>query len=287
MTIKKKKFSIGVDIGGTNMKAVLFDGEKVILDYNLATPKDNLEHFLIMIQALVSPLLEKATEEKIKIEGIGIGAAGVVNPKQKKIIKCSPNLVLLDNVFLGEKIEEKFNYPVWMDNDASCFLLAEARLGAGVGFSNLYGITFGTGIGGAWIMDNKIYHGSHFGAGEPGRFLIDIQEMADLEKLYQKLMQNNPANMAVEAYRGDNLAERSFQELGRYLGIFITNLINLLDPEIIIFGGGAARSHDLFMPEAKKIIQEYVMNPESKKIKISKGKLDEFAGAIGAALLVE
>lgn len=277
--------AIGIDIGGTNMKAVLFDGQTVLANYILATPKDNLDHFMIMLNALIEPLLEKAREDKIKVKGIGLGVAGIIDLEEGKIIK-SPNLPLLDNIRLSSRLESKTNLPIKIDNDTNCFLRAEIKLGAVKKYNNVYGIIIGTGIGGAWWNNNKIYYGSHNGAGEPGQMVIDFKNSIELEQAYQKLSQNNPAKLAEEAYRGDTLATKIYEEIGQYLGIAFANIVNLIDPESFVIGGGVIESSDLFLPKIKKTMRNYIMNPESKKIKILKSKLGQDAGAIGAALLI-
>lgn len=277
-------YAIGVDIGGTNMKAVLFNGQEVVSDYLLATPKDNLEHFMIMLYALIEPLIKKTREDKIKIKGIGLGIAGITDYRGEKIIKC-PNIPILDGVNLTNLIEKKTELPVKIDNDTNCFLRGEMKIGAGKKYGNVYGIIIGTGIGGAWWLNNEIYQGSHHGAGEPGRMIIDFEDNIELEKAYQKLSQNNPANLAEEAYRGDDLAEKSYEEIGHFLGMSFANIINLIDPEIFIVGGSVVESSDLFFSKIKKTMRAYVMHPEAKKIKVIKGKLGQEAGSIGAALL--
>lgn len=277
--------AIGVDIGGTNMKAVLFDGQDIIADYLLATPKDNLEHFAIMLYALIEPLIEKSRQDKTKIRGIGLGIAGIMDLQAEKIVK-SPNIPLLDGIGLANLLKNKTDLPIKIDNDTNCFLRAEMKFGAGKKYKNAYGIIIGTGIGGAWWINDDIYQGSHRGAGEPGQMIIDLENNLELEKAYQKLSQNNPANLAEEAYRGDNLAEKSYEEIGNCLGIALANIVNLIDPEIFILGGSVVESSDLFFPKIKKIMRACIMHPEAKKIKVIKGQLGKNAGTIGAALLI-
>lgn len=277
-----KKVYIGIDIGGTKMSSVLFDGKKVLSDFTLATPKDDLDHFLIMLKALIDPLLEKAKAGKTKVQKIGIGVPGVLDKDKKIILKC-PNLSLLDGVDLAQELKNKFEIEAVIDNDAGCFLRAEMKLGAGAGHANAYGVTLGTGIGGAWWVNDDIYNGAHGTACEIGHTIISNTDLIDLEKAYHKLTQNNPGQMAEEAYRGDILAEKAFQEVGFLLGLSFANIVNLLDPEIIIIGGGVAESGGLFLPEIKKTVEKYSISPH--KIKIVKAKLGPMAGAIGASLL--
>jgi glucokinase len=284
MAIKKDKaYSIGIDVGGTNLKAVLFNGQKVVTDYSLGTPKDSLEHLLIMIIALIEPLTKKAQEDKARIKGAGIGVAGIIDPKSKKIVD-SPNLPILDGISLGELLENRLGMPTQIDNDAECFLRAEASLGRAVDMDNVYGLTLGTGIGGAWWQKGDIYYGQR-GLSEPSRMVIDASSGTTLEEAYQKLTQNNPLNMALDVYRGDPLAKKSYEEVGKLLGIACANIVNLLDPEGIIIGGGVVESSDLFLPELKKTLEDAV--PAARDIKVLKGKLGQEAGAIGAALMIK
>jgi len=281
----ERHYTIGIDVGGTNMKAVLFDGEEVVADYLLATPKDTLDHFMIMLNALIEPLQEKTRKDRLKIKGIGLSVAGPVD-YQKQIILKAPNIPLLDGIKLGEQLENRINLPVKMDNDGNCFLKAEIKLGAAKKFNNVYGITIGTSIGSAWWFDNKIYRGQSGNACELAHTIINFTEPISLEQAHQKLTQNNPANLAEEAYRGDELAQKSYEEIGKILGLAFANIVNLISPEAIIIGGGVVESSDLFLSQIKKTMRTYIINPEAKKIKVVKGNLGENAGAIGAALLI-
>lgn len=268
------------------MKAILFDGKNIVADFMLGTPKDTVEHLLIMINALIEPLSEKAKEDKKKIEGIGFSIAGVVDFNDRKIMRA-PNIEILDGVKLGQMIEERFGYKSIVDNDGKCFIRAEAMLGEGKKYSNIYGIALGTSVGSAWWLDGDVYRGYRNGAGEIAHTIINSSEGLSLEKVYMKLTQGSPASLAEQAYRGDSFSVKSFEELGHVLGVAFANVVNTLDPEVFIVGGGVMGSSDLFLPSAKKAMAEYINNPEARKIKILKSKLGANAGAIGAALLAE
>jgi len=286
MTKSDKQYLIGVDIGGTKMNAVLFDGEKVVADYLLATPKDNLEHFMIMFKALIEPLQGKAKAAGATIKGIGVGIPGMLNYKENKVVEV-PNLPFLNGLNLPVILSSKLGIEqIKIDNDGHCFLRAEMKLGAGKKYSNVFSITIGTGFGGGWWHNGEIYNGSHGGATEFSWLTVDFKEGIRLEEAYHKLTQNNPATLAEEAYRGDILAQKSYNELGHYFGISLANMVNLIDPELIIVGGRVVESDDLFLPQAKKIMRKYIKSPQAKVIKIVKGKIGNNAGAIGAALLI-
>jgi glucokinase len=286
MLKKKKQYHIGIDIGGTKMSAVLFDGNTVVDDYMLSTPKDSRDQFMVMLKALVDPLLEKAKQNKRGVEMIGIGVPGVLDSRRRKML-ISPNLEIINNLEASE-FENLFSLPVLMDNDVNCFIRAEMLLGAGIKNSNGYGLTIGTGIGGAWWFGGNVYRGMHGGGGEPGEMIINFSDGMRLEAAYHKLTQNNPSSLAEEAFRGDILAEKVFMELATYLGLAIANIVNLIDPEIIILGGGVMESSELFFNKTKKEMKENIFSEESRKeIKLAKSKLGARAGAIGAALLEE
>lgn len=288
MQKKTLNYSIGIDVGGTKMSAVLFNGRQVLADYTLATPKEDITKFMVMLAALIEPLRDRVRRDKTKLQGIGIGVPGTIDFKDNRILVC-PNLPVLDGVKILDLIKNKIDADaiLKLDNDAKCFTRAEAMLGAGKHHHNVLGIIVGTGIGSGWWLNDRIYVGSHGSTGELDAMVIDFMEGISLEAAYHKLTQSNPAILADEAYQGDLLAEKSFAEFGKILGVACANVINLIDPEIIVIGGGAVKSADLFLPNAKKAVKEFVQNPEAKDIKIVKGKLGELAGAIGAALLIE
>jgi len=281
-------YRLGLDIGGTKMCAVLLNGEHLVEHYRLSTPKEGPRHFWIMAVAVLKPLLERAKKDGKNIIGLGLGIAGTIDFRKQKITN-SPNLPFLNGIKPLEKLTEnlKPSYPLFLDNDANCFTRAEAVLGAGKKFNNIYGITIGTGIGGGLSLNGEIYQGAHGGAGEPGAMLVDLENKITLEDAYQKLTQNNSRILAQEAYEGDPLAEQIFQELGEYLGMIFANIVNIVDPGIIIIGGGTAAASDLFLSTAKQVMTEYIENPEARGIKIVKSKLCELTGAIGAALMVK
>ena len=280
------KCSIGVDIGGTNMRAILFKNNKILFDYNLATPQNDKESFLIMLKALIEPLLERANQENLEIKGIGVGIAGIYNFNQDKII-FSPNIKIIEGLNLKEEIKKLFNLDkIIIDNDANCFLLAESRLGAVKNYSNVFGVTIGTGIGGSWLLNKKIYQGMNTTAIELGHIIVDYNDLITIEESFQKLTKNNPKLLAEKAKYGDKLAESLFKELGKILGIELANIINLLDPQIIVIGGGVVESSNLFIDEVEKYKSQFTISPLAKKAKIIKASLKN-SGAIGAALLVD
>ncbi|MBU4216533.1 ROK family protein [Candidatus Parcubacteria bacterium] len=279
-------YTIGVDIGGTNMKAVLFDGKKVVSRLSLATPKDSLDHLLIMIKALIEPLEEEAKKDRCKIVGIGLSVAGLVDFDEQKIVQA-PNVDILNNVKLAQIVQEKTGYRSVMDNDGKCFVRAEVLLGAAKKHTNVFGVALGTSVGSSWWVNGDIYRGHRNGAGEICSMIVNFSEKISLEDAYMKLLQASPAKLSDQAYHGDDFAIKSYEEVGQILGIALANVVNTIDPEVFVVGGGVMESSPLFLPELKKTMREFVGNPEAKKIDILKSKLGSEAGAIGAALLLQ
>lgn len=284
-----KQFRIGIDVGGTKIAGVLIDEKnKVIEHITLATPRDNLDHFLIMVSATVDPLIKTIEKKKGHLLSLGIGIPGPIDYEKNEVV-VAPNLKFLNRRkivdLLREKIAELKDVKISLDNDANCFVRAEAVIGVGKGCDNLYGLTIGTGIGGAWWYEGKIYHGHHGAAGEPGHLIIDVDKQITLEDAYQKLMQSNAALIAEEAYRGDLLAEQRFSEIGSYLGTAISTIVNIIDPKMIILGGGVVGSSDLFLKTAQENMKRHIFTHQSRSVKLVKGKVGPLAGAIGAALL--
>ena len=252
-----KKFITGIDIGGSKINIIVFKGGKVLKNAKIPTPRDRKE-FLEKLEMLIKKLFFGAGEKKIS--GIGCGVAGVLD-LEKGIILNSPNLRFLNNFNIKNWLEKKFSCEIKIDNDARCFTRAEQMFGAGRGYKNIVGITFGTGIGGGIIVNGKIFYGANGSAGELGHMIMGGR---DFEFLVIKQTKN----------------------LENYLGMGLANIINILDPEIIIFGGGAAHTLKSLLPEAKKIMNKFIISPKSRKnVKIIMGKLGENAGAIGAAAL--
>lgn len=281
-----KEYKIGIDVGGTKMAAILFAGNRVVSDYVLATPKDSLDHFLVMLKALVEPLEERAKLDKAKIVGVGMGVAGVMDLDCEKVLNA-PNIQILNGIKLRKRVEDMLGYQVLMDNDTNCFLRAEVKSGAVQKYKNVYGIIIGTGVGGALWLNNDIYKGANGGAGEPEAMIIDISSGLNLEKSYQKLTQGNTANLAAEAYAGDVLANKIFDELGVMFGIAFANIVNIVDPEAIVVGGGAVGAGELFLDQVRKTMREHINSEDTKKkIKVLQSKV-KMAGAVGAALLIE
>lgn len=202
--MSKKNLTLGVDIGGSKINIIVWDGEKVVDSWqtnevNLKNLKKGISHF--------------------NISKVGIGMAAVLDYKTGRVLK-SPNL----KFFEGLCLKKFLNKNVRFNNDVNCFLRAESKLGAVKGYKNVLAVAMGTGIGGAIMINKKTTHsGSHGSAGEFG-FMI-IEDGKTWEKLYQETKNNSERQKQIHA-----------------LGF--ANLINIFDPEVIVLGGGGAKLPD-------------------------------------------
>lgn len=269
------KYTIGIDIGGSKIIGALVKGGRVFYKIKIETPK-NKKTFLIKLQTVIEQLIKKAGGRQ-NIKGIGCGIGGVLDLK-KGIILNAPNLRFLNNFNIKNWLEQKFSCKVKIDNDARCFTRGEHLFGAGKNYKNIIGMTLGTGIGGGIIMNNKMFYGANDSAGEIGHMVINPKSQKLNLKTYDL------EELTVKQIRKNKFSKKAVKEFEKNLGIGIANIINILDPEAIIIGGGA--TVERFLSKVKKEKAKFIISPKSRKnVKILIGKLGESAGAIGAAAL--
>ncbi|HEB12519.1 MAG TPA: ROK family protein [Actinobacteria bacterium] len=304
---------IAIDLGGTKLSWALVDRDyNFLLHERTETPQTT--------EAVISKLSEiilETSESEQKIVGVGIGVAGLVDHDSETVV-ASPNLPLT-GVPLGHQLNEKFDLPCSIDNDANLAILGELYSGAGRGKDNLIGLTVGTGIGGGIVLDGKLWRGQKGAAAEFGHIVVDAggprcacgnlgcletrasgtaitvaaKEFvaAHPDSQLGKKVGGDPEKatgpIVSEAARsGDEAALGILAEVGRWLGIGIGSLINVLDPQMIVLGGGVASSIEMALPSVKEAIAQTVIDPRSKDIPLAISQLENRAGLLGAAALV-
>ncbi|MBI2446593.1 MAG: ROK family protein [Parcubacteria group bacterium] len=258
MTFINKKYIIGIDVGGSKIIAALIKDARVFYKIKIPMPK-NKKDFFGKSEKVIEELIEKAGGKK-SIRGIGCGIGGALD-LEKGIILSWSNINFLDGLNIKNWLKKKFNYEIRIDNDARCFTRGEYLFGAGKGYKNIVGMTLGTGVGGGIIIDGKMVYGANGSAGEIGHMIINNGKYLE--------------EATVKQMRKSKFSKIAAQKFEKNLGIGIANIINILDPEAIIIGGGAAKTTGKFI----------VFLQAEKNVKILKGKLGENAGAIGAAAL--
>ncbi len=289
-------YIIGIDIGASNTGFVLMDKASVLKKRKIATPETKKE----LISALKNNIKEIAKNVGIsKISGIGIGIPGPVDRKSCKIIN-PPNLTILKNCKICEIIRAYFGKAkVKIENDANCFALAEARMGAGKRANIVLGITLGSGVGGGLVIKNKIYQGAFGTAGEIGHMAIKFDgfkcscgSVGCFEEYASKKYINRRTKITAQeldklAKKGNKAAKEIWEDFGKNLGVGIANLVNILDPEVIVIGGGFSGAGESILKPAREEAKKRIISPLSRKnVKIKKSKLGDFAGAIGAGLML-
>lgn len=314
----KKKLAIGVDIGGTNIKAGIIDSQgNVILKKNRPTEAQKGGQVVLKnIIKIVSELINKNNSDK-KIISIGIGSPGLVDHEMGGVKGGAKNLPGWEGIPFKVEISKKFSVPTFIDNDANMVTLGEFHFGAGCGAKNIVCLTLGTGIGGGIIKDGQLFRGTGNYAGEIGHMSISMEgpkcncgsygcleayasaraivarTIATIKKgqetLITELVENDlskiTAQMITEAAKkGDSLCSEIVKETGKYLGVGIANLINLLNPELVILAGGVAQAGDILLNPIIHTAQQYSLNYAFNEVKIVTGKLRDEAGIIGAGI---
>jgi glucokinase len=311
---------IGVDIGGTKIAAgiVTSDGE---IRNQIRVPMISREGPEIALAAVVSAIdsLYAAVKDHDSISGIGICAPGPLDPHTGVIVN-PPNLPCWRNFPLSSEIAKKYAVPIKVDNDANAAALAESRWGAGQGYKNIFYATIGTGIGTGIIFDGKIHHGRTGAAGEGGHMSIDYRgprcgcgkpgcvevfvagpaiakrarahlrtdsgKDSAILKLANGDIEAVTNEMVSSAYaEGDPTAKEILLETIDFLSVWIGNMIDLLEPDVIIMGGGAATMLGPFFDEIRGRLPGYCINSRCQEIPILKARYGADAGIAGGAAL--
>ncbi|MBR9691269.1 ROK family protein [Candidatus Woesearchaeota archaeon] len=259
---------IGVDIGGTEIKAGIVSNNKILRKIVVKTGSNKKEIIKNMLDC-VEVLFDK------KIEGIGIGSPGPAD-YSKGVLGDTPNMPL-KGVNLKKIVFNKFRKKVVMDNDANCFVLGEA---ARLKKKNVVGLTLGTGVGGGIVINGELYRGRG-NAGELGHCTIKF----DGKKLgfNQGSLESYVSAKAIKRDYGkgplDLKSSKAWKEIGEKLGVGVANLINSFDPDVVVIGGGIAKGFSKFKAGMNKEIMKRVV----RKVPVVKGKED--SGILGAACL--
>jgi len=312
-----KKALIGIDLGGSAVKAGLVteDGRvKEFKRYDLP-PEKTVQQVIEIIKKAVDELSLRASKDGQNIIGTGIGAAGLIN-MERGIIVSSPNLPGWKDVPLKHLLEKSLGTPIYLDNDANAAAYGEKWAGAGKNVRSLICITLGTGVGGGLVLNGEVWHGDYGMGGEVGHITVDphgppcacgnrgcleafssatgiVRRAKELVKfgkgaILAKIARGNPdvitGKMVYEgALKGDEAALVALREAGKYLGIGMASLINLLNPSMIVLTGEVTGSWDFFIPAALEEVRSRAFPAMVEKVQIVKGKLPDRAGVIGAA----
>jgi len=300
---KKITYAIGIDLGGTFIKSAVIDSKGKIIKYYKTNAYSEVSPNKV-IKQIEKCVTELKKSFKNDILGIGIGAPGIVT---NGIVKYPPNFRNWKEVNLKKHFEKKFKTETAVDNDANCAGIAELKFGHGKKYKNFIFLTLGTGIGGAIIIDGRIYRGEQNGAGEFGMVSINFNgpyciggnpgaveaylgrnyflenEKEEIKKLGQNIDFDDISKLAS---KNNNAAKALMKKYGFYLGIGLTNYFNLMDARTAILGGGISNAYKFFIPECNKTIKQRSLKTIRNKFRVLKSNINNDAGVLGAAALV-
>jgi len=316
----EKPLVLGVDLGGSKILTAVVNvkGEMLSRDHSSTPAARGPE---AVIQAMLDSMeraINQAGIAAAELEAISIGAPGFSSP-ETGIIFTSPHLPEWKDVPLRDIIERKMGVKTLLLNDANAAALGEMYFGAAKGARNFICITFGTGIGGGIVIDGEVYAGSLGTAGEIGHMTIDTngpkcscgntgcwETLASGKALAREAKRRikdgtktaileyadgdiNKVNAEVvhkAARQGDTLAKEVIAHVSYYIGVGLTNLVNIFNPELIVIGGGLANIGDILLEPAYKLVRESVNKTAFASVRFARAELGGNSGVIGAAAYV-
>jgi glucokinase len=251
--------TIGVDLGGTNIRAGIREGDFIIQREQISlTHQDSLESTLKQLIGLIRPLVIPG------VTGIGIAVPSIVD-SANGIVYDVVNIPSWKRVELQNILEKEFNLPVKIENDANCFALGEFKHGKAKELNHVVGITLGTGVGSGVIINGKIYSGNNGGAGEIGylNYLDRDFEFYGASFFFKEIYKTSAFEVFQQATAGDARAFRIWDEYGMHIGNLIKSVVYAFDPQAIVLGGSIANAFSFFEPAMKKTIASQFHFPGS------------------------
>jgi glucokinase len=304
---------VGIDIGATYLKSGIVSPEGRIWAQRI----QNVEHESLsaLIKQILSHVQElRQADEGFHIVGVGVGVPALVS-KNASHISISPAMPCLNGAEFKTQMEQSLQLPAWVENDANVGAYGEMLMGAAVGVSNFVYIAIGTRVGAAVVIDGKIFHGASGYAGELGHVSVDpegkkcscggtgcLERYVSAPSIAQRVEERislNPSSalqiitdkpvtaqdVSAAALVGDRMASVIIAEVRRYLGMAIANLINLLNVEMVVLGGGVIEAGDVLLKPTIEEVKRRALSPPYDDCKIIPGSLGTSAGVIGASLL--
>ncbi len=274
---------LGIDLGGTNFKVGrVKDG--IIISESLNLVNRSLAE-TELIQTLFKTIDAVITKNVISI---GVGVPGILDPVSGVIYDIQ-NLPMWKEVPLKSILEQRYNLPVFLNNDANCFAKGEKVYGCGKPYSNFVGLSIGTGLGMGIIFNNQLYSGELCGAGEIGMvtYKDGILEHYASSLFFINKYNKNAKELSDLASQGDPKALYAFTEFGVHLGNAINNILYMYAPEAIVIGGSISKSYSLFKKSMENTIKSFAYPKQIELLKIEVSTLSGIAILGAAALCIE
>jgi glucokinase len=288
---------LGLDLGGTNLKWAVVERQldaRLIKTGSVRTDTRDGEQSVLRQMVGVAA---GVCGEMQGISTVGVGMPGVLDP-ELGVTRMIPNIPgRWDGLQVVDPISTAVRLPVRLINDARAFVLAEHGLGAGRGVMSMLGVTLGTGVGGGLVLDGRLYLGHHGTAGEFGHQTIlpegprcncgnrgCLEAMAKADAITAACGQPDVEASVAAARAGDSRARQGIREVGRYLGIGVSNVVVLLSVDRVVIGGGIAAAGDMLLDPIREELERRVHITDVSRIAVVGGELGTWAGAVGAAL---
>jgi glucokinase len=305
-----ERIVFAVDLGGTHLRVALVDDTgRILKQHKQDTPKGDSADDIVDALVHVS---ERWSCNELPVVAVSIMVPGAVDCA-KAVVVQAPNLPSLVNFPLKAELEQKLGWPVYLENDANAAAVGEMWQGAARGCRDVVSVTLGTGVGGGVVLDGKLWRGSHGSGGEIGHTTVDpfsglkckcgntgclelFASATAIVRMTREMLSSFPETSlksdeltAERVYdagqNGDELALAVFKRFGMYLGIGLANLINLIDPQIIVITGGVVNGWALFSGEMYRQVEERAFRTTAQQVKIAKAECGDNAGLLGAARL--
>lgn len=299
-----RQYTLGIDIGGTTIKyGICSSAGKLIGQGAIPTPATApKQEILKKLSGLVSENLILARKKNITIAAIGIGTPGSVNINRGYLMGGTPNFKHWRNVSISKFLTDRFDIPVFVDNDANLMAYGEFIYGAGKKKKDVICLTLGTGIGGGVIINGEIYRGSFFAGAELGHMTINhagkpcncggqgcLERYASATAVIEDYNRENPLNPVQGtkqifrlADQGDSLARAVIDRFVSYLAAGLASITNIFNPEMIIIGGGVSEAGKPLIDRVYKACQKRAMPVSIKNVEIVGAILGNRAGILGA-----
>jgi len=317
---------VGVDLGGTKILAAVVDRKgRLLSEEKRPTPSGSDANDVVKALAkTVRRTIEDSGVPRKRIGAIGVGAPAPVDP-DTGILSHATNLPALTDFPLGERLARELELPVFVENDVNAGAVGEHALGAGRGTKDMVGIFVGTGVGGAVILDGRLRHGTRNGAGEIGHMVVgfrddpeevrcgcgrpgcveayasrtaierDIRAAIDegRETIVTSLLEMNgkvritSGVLAKALKKGDPLVTEVMERATTYLSVLVATIVNFVDPEMVVLGGGVAEAlgERLAEPIRREAPRSYLEKKDADRVRIVLAELGDYAGVLGAATI--
>jgi glucokinase len=308
-----EKLVLAADLGGTNLRMAVVNGYgEIVFRHKVGTPNDGRrEDILDAIVGSVERCVAE-TRDGTRISAFGAAVPAIVNSREGVILR-SPNLPVLNGFEFASYFREKLGIPVVLEKDANSAAVGENWKGASRGIENSICVTLGTGVGGGIIIDGKLLRGVDGTAGEIGHIAVEpeghpcgcgskgcVEQYSSaiaIKRLVSEFLSRFPDSAlsgevevtplkVYEAGRaGDGLSLEVFRVFATYLGIALGGLVNVLNPEAIVIGGGVSAGWDLFIDNLRAEISRRAFSHPAERVRLMRSQLGDDAGIVGAAFL--